>query len=266
MSATSSDAPSGPNGLIETALAGDTSVAGGPLDFSGSSLFFPENPIVSARCASEPIGSPEAAAKEAAALADALCAKISTVSFGDRVFLAPSERDAWRCAIEMVRRYHGIVGRPKRRRFIVCVGASDETESPPLGIEGDDEIIILRTDDHAALQAEIDARTAGILIAPVRTRAGLEVVPGRVARATARDRRRIWAHTRFRRNLLWLRPIRHAVGARMDRGDPGSDDRDLCARRNAAADRARRYPTRGARGYRAPAARRSGRASWLGTF
>ncbi len=178
MSATSSDLPSKPNGLTETALAGDTSVADGPLNFSGSSLFCPESSIASAPCASEPIGSPEAAAKEAAALADALCAKISTVSFGDRVFLAPSERDAWRCAIEMVRRYHGIVGRPKRRRFIVCVGASDETESPPLGIEGDDEIIILRTDDHAALQAEIDARTAGILIAPVRTRAGLEVVPG----------------------------------------------------------------------------------------
>ncbi len=78
----------------------------------------------------------------------------------------------------MVRRYHGIVGRPKRRRFIVCVGASDGTGSPPLGLESDDEIIILRTDDHAALQAEIDVRTAGILIAPVRTRAGFEVVPG----------------------------------------------------------------------------------------
>ena len=176
MSATFSDSPSEPNGPIKPAVTGDP-FAVGPLDFSGSSLFFPENSIGSAPCTNEPIGSPQSAA-EAAALSDALCAKISPVSFGDRVFLLPSEADAWRSAVEMVRRYHGIVGRPKRRRFIVCVGASDGTESPPPGLEGDDEIIILRTDDHAALQAEIDVRTAGILIAPVRTRAGFEVVPG----------------------------------------------------------------------------------------
>jgi acetylornithine/N-succinyldiaminopimelate aminotransferase len=94
--------------------------------------------------------------------------------------LLPTEADAWRSAVEMVRRYHRIVGRPKRRRFIVCVGPADGTESLPPGLEGDDEIVILRTDDHAALQAEVDVSTAGILIAPVRTRAGFEVVPGGV--------------------------------------------------------------------------------------
>ena len=175
MSAASSDSPSKPGGPNEPAAVDDTSVMSGPLDFSGASLFFPENSIESALRTNEPIYS-----LESAALSDALCVKISSVSFGDRVFLLPSEADAWRSAVEMVRRYHGIVGRPKRRRFIVCVGGSDETAGPPFDLEGEDEIIILRTDDHAALQAEIDIRTAGILIAPVRTRTGFEVVSGSV--------------------------------------------------------------------------------------
>ncbi|MDP3067310.1 MAG: aminotransferase class III-fold pyridoxal phosphate-dependent enzyme [Methylocystis sp.] len=179
MSATFSDSTSAPNAPITPAVAADTCVAGAPLDFSGASLFFPENFAESTLGADAPIGSPQSAA-EAAALSDALCAKISPVSFGDRVLLLPSECDAWRSAVEMVRRYHRLVGRPKRRRFIVCVGPSDGTASLPPGLEGDDEIIILRTDDHAALQAEVDVTTAGILIAPVRTQAGFEVVSGSV--------------------------------------------------------------------------------------
>jgi acetylornithine/N-succinyldiaminopimelate aminotransferase len=147
--------------------------ANGLLDFSGSSLFFPDFSIGSA-----PQSDEAGRAPDSAALSNALCAKISPVSFGDHVFLLPSEADAWRSAVEMVRRYHRIVGRPKRRRFIVCVGRSDGAGRPPAGLEGDDEIIILRTDDHGALQAEIDVRTAGILIAPVRTRGGFEVVSG----------------------------------------------------------------------------------------
>ncbi|KAF0133107.1 MAG: acetylornithine and succinylornithine aminotransferase [Methylocystaceae bacterium] len=179
MSATFSDSTSAPNEPITPAVVGDTCVVGAPLDFSGASLFFPENFAGSTLRADAPIGSPQSAA-EAAALSDALCAKISPVSFGDRVLLLPSECDAWRSAVEMVRRYHGVVGRPKRRRFIVCVGPADATESPPPGLEGDDEIVILRTDDHAALQAEVDVRTAGILIPPVRTQASFEIVSGSV--------------------------------------------------------------------------------------
>jgi acetylornithine/N-succinyldiaminopimelate aminotransferase len=147
--------------------------ASGLLDFSGSSLFFPDISTGLAPRTDEPGRSPDSAA-----LSETLCAKISPVSFGDHVFLLPSEADAWRSAVEMVRRYHRIVGRPKRRRFIVCVGTSDGAGRPPPGLEADDEIIILQTDDHRALQAEIDVRTAGILIAPVRTSAGFEIVSG----------------------------------------------------------------------------------------
>ncbi|HEY8125764.1 MAG TPA: aminotransferase class III-fold pyridoxal phosphate-dependent enzyme [Methylocystis sp.] len=176
MSAHSSNSPSE---SIVHAVADDASVAAAPLDFSGALLFFSENSTGSAPRTIDPIGSPPSAA-EAAALSDALCAKIAPLSFGDRVLLLSAEADAWRSAVEMVRRYHRIVGRPKRRRFIVCVGPADGTANLPPGLEGDDEITILRTDDLAAVQAEVDASTAGILIAPVRTRAGFEVVPGSV--------------------------------------------------------------------------------------
>ncbi|MGD9544903.1 MAG: aminotransferase class III-fold pyridoxal phosphate-dependent enzyme [Methylocystis sp.] len=173
----SSDASNEPDGPVDASATADASVAGGLLDFSGSFLLSPAKATESAPQANAQDGAPQSAPAPAA-LAEALCARIAPVSFGDRVFLLHSEGDAWRFAVETVRRYHKIVGRPKRRRFIVCVGASDGSGSPPLGLEGDDEIVVLQSDDHAALQAEIDARAAGILIAPVRTRAGFEIVSG----------------------------------------------------------------------------------------
>jgi acetylornithine/N-succinyldiaminopimelate aminotransferase len=47
----------------------------------------------------------------------------------------------------------------------------------PPGLEGDGDIILLQTDDPGALATAIDDKTAGILIAPVRTKIGFEVVP-----------------------------------------------------------------------------------------
>ncbi|WP_255609022.1 aminotransferase class III-fold pyridoxal phosphate-dependent enzyme [Methylosinus sp. Sm6] len=117
------------------------------------------------------------AAQEAAELSDALCAKIAPVSFGDRVFLFDSEAEAWRYAVETMRRRHRIVGRPKRRRLIVCAGISHGAGGLPPGLEGDGDVISLQSDDPGALAAEIDKTTAGILIAPVRTKAGFEIVP-----------------------------------------------------------------------------------------
>ncbi len=177
MSGPSSDSANEPYEPIEGAIAGDLAGVRAPLDFSGSMLGFPENPSRPAPGTEESVSSP-VSALEAAAFSDALSAKILPMSFGDRVFLLPSEAEAWRFAIDMARRYHGIVGRPKRRRLIICLEAADEAGGRPPGLEGDDEIVVLRTDDHAALLAEINVKTAGILIAPVRTRAGLEVVSG----------------------------------------------------------------------------------------
>ncbi|BBU63880.1 acetylornithine aminotransferase (plasmid) [Methylosinus sp. C49] len=161
MSGASSDSANEPSDPID--LAGDGAMAT-PLDFSGAS---PENFSGFAALSDEH--------EEAASLSDALCAKITPLSFGDRVFLFPSEAEAWRYAVETMRRHHRIVGRPKRRRLIVCAGACGG--SPP-GLETDGDVVLLQTDDPGALAAAVDNRTAAILIAPARTKAGFEIVPG----------------------------------------------------------------------------------------
>ncbi len=177
MSGASSDSANEPNDQIEPFIASDGSAVASLLDFSGSLLGFPENSAESAQVIDEPFRAPELAL-EAADLSEALCAKIAPVSFGDRVFLLHSEAEAWRYAVETMRRHHRIVGRPKRRRLIVCAGVSDGAGGLPHGLEDDGEVILLQTDDPGALVTEIDNKTAGILIAPVRTKTSFEVVPG----------------------------------------------------------------------------------------
>ncbi|QGM47074.1 aminotransferase class III-fold pyridoxal phosphate-dependent enzyme [Methylocystis heyeri] len=176
MSGASSDSANEHSDRIETVVASDGSVVRGPLDFSGSSLGFPEKSAGSAQLGDEPFRAPELAL-DTAGLSDALCAKIASVSFGHRAFLFDSEAEAWRCAVETMRRHHRIGGRPKRRRLIVCAGVSDGPGGLPPGLEGDDEITLLQTDHPGRLATEIDNRAAGILIAPVRTKAGFEIVP-----------------------------------------------------------------------------------------
>jgi acetylornithine/N-succinyldiaminopimelate aminotransferase len=171
MSGASSDLADEPNDQIEPVDADDGTAAASPLDFSGSLLGVPES------CAQSSPPMQSDAARESTDLAEALCARIAPVSFGDRVFLFHSEAEAWRHAVETMRRHHRIVGRPKRRRLILCAGASDGARGLPPGLEDDGEVILLRSDDPGALAAEVDNRTAGILIAPVRTKAGFEIVP-----------------------------------------------------------------------------------------
>lgn len=177
LSGVSSKPADEPNDPDVPAIRSEPAPERAPLDFSGASLGFQENLTRAAPCIDDPLRSPERAL-EPSELSDSLCAKISTVSFGDRVFLHASEADAWRFAINMIRRYHCIVGRPRRRRVIVCVGVQEGTGGRPPGLEGDDGIVLLRTDEYGALLAEVDERTAGILIAPVRMRAGFELIPG----------------------------------------------------------------------------------------
>jgi acetylornithine/N-succinyldiaminopimelate aminotransferase len=177
MSGLSSKPSNEPYNPREPTLIAGLSAVAAPLDFSGFFVAAPENGAGSASHTDGPAPS-SALAAEAATDAHALCAKLPPVSFGDRALLLPSEADAWRCAVETIRRYHRIVGRPKRRRLIMCMGALDEAGGAPPGLDGDDDITFLRTDNLGALRAEINAKTAGFLIAPVRTREGLEVVPG----------------------------------------------------------------------------------------
>lgn len=170
-----SNEPADPFGPV---LCDGASDGYGLLDFSGAFEKVREN---SAEGTAFQTGDPAllpAFAQEESAGSNSLVAKLLPVSFGDRAFLLPSETEAWRVAVETIRRYQRIVGRPKRRRLIVCAGASADTDSAPPGLKGGDDIRILRTDDLGALQAEINPKTAGILVAPVRTQNSLEVLAG----------------------------------------------------------------------------------------
>ncbi|SFK51398.1 aminotransferase class III-fold pyridoxal phosphate-dependent enzyme [Methylocapsa palsarum] len=118
--------------------------------------------------------------QEAPGSAGGLIEKLIALSFGDRAFLLPSEAVAWRTAIDAIRRSHQAAGRPKRRRLIVCAGASAASGPAPAGLEGDDEVTLLQTDDLGALSGAIKPNTAGVLIAPVRTGNGLDVLDGRL--------------------------------------------------------------------------------------
>lgn len=186
MSGASSDSANEPSDQIAPVIAGDEPAVARLLDFSGSLLGVPETSAEASsrapdlaleRIPLERDHPSDRSETTTADLSDALCAQIAPLSFGDSVFLLPSEAEAWRYAVETIRRYHRIVGRPKRRRLIVCAGASDGAGGLPPGLEGDGDVILLQTDDPGALAAAIDTTAAGILIAPVRTKTGVEVVP-----------------------------------------------------------------------------------------
>lgn len=177
MSDPSSDSVNEPKD--EAAPVADGGAVAGPIDFSGSSLGLEKHFAASAQDMVA-LSCERGDEPTAADLSEPLAAKIASISFGDRVFFLPSEEEAWRYAIETIRRYHRLVGRPKRRRLVVCAGASGGARGLPPGLEGDGEVVLLQTDDPIALTTEIDNRTAAILITPVRTKSGFEVVPGRL--------------------------------------------------------------------------------------
>jgi len=143
------------------------------MDFAGSSLGSIED-----RDGTAPGKEALSAPSDNFRLHEELCAKFAAASFGDRAFFLPAEAEAWRCAVETIRLYHRIAGRPRRRRLLVCVGQAEAGAGPPPGLEGDEEVALLRTDAPGAVLTEIDNRTAGIVIAPVLTQRGFHVLPG----------------------------------------------------------------------------------------
>lgn len=102
----------------------------------------------------------------------ALIEKLLPVSFADRGFLLPDAGAAGRFTLETMRAFQKAQGRPKRAHLIYCAGPA-KAPLPP-GLAGEDGLDILTTDDPGAVLAAITPRTAGILIAPVRTAPTLE--------------------------------------------------------------------------------------------
>lgn len=156
--------------LVEPAVGAGVRDAQRPLDFSGAFVSLP---------------APEAGQ---AATPEALAEKLLPLCFGERAFFVPSEAWAWTAAAQTVRRFHQISGRPRRRRLLFCAGLSGGPANAvlPPGLATDDDVAILRTDDPGAVLAAIDAKTAALVIAPLRPRNGLEAVDGALL-ATLRE-------------------------------------------------------------------------------
>jgi acetylornithine/N-succinyldiaminopimelate aminotransferase len=152
------------------------------LDFSGGFArgFDQAPPSGGAQAAGTPDDAPLATGidRDTPGGVGSLIEKLVALSFGDRAFLLPSAPVARRVALDMIRRSHKAAGRPKRRRLIICAVASAHPESAPAGLNGDNEVTIVRTDDLGALSGAIKPDTAGFLIAPVRTENGLDVLAG----------------------------------------------------------------------------------------
>ncbi|MFH3478617.1 aminotransferase class III-fold pyridoxal phosphate-dependent enzyme [Xanthobacter variabilis] len=96
-----------------------------------------------------------------------LIEKLLPVSFADQGFLLPDGASAGRFALQTIRAFQKVAGRPKRTHLIYCAGP--QNTPLPDGLAGEDGIEILTTDDPGAVLAAITPRTAGILVAPVRT-------------------------------------------------------------------------------------------------
>ncbi|MFG1392752.1 aminotransferase class III-fold pyridoxal phosphate-dependent enzyme [Xanthobacter agilis] len=116
--------------------------------------------------------------------ADALVQKLLPVSFADRGFLLPDARSAGRFVLQTIRGAQQAMGRAKRKRLIYCAGP--ESAPLPEGFAGDDALDVLATDDPGTILAAITPKTAGILIAPLRTAPTMEI-PSRGLLAVLRE-------------------------------------------------------------------------------
>jgi acetylornithine/N-succinyldiaminopimelate aminotransferase len=179
-----SPSPPEPADPLNPLSSEDASKRGQLLDFSGGfGCGFEQAPArgeTQSACRPDDAARPTGFDQEAPRGAESLIEKLVDLSFGDRAFLLPSAPAARRIALDMIRGSHRAAGRPKRRRLIICAGASAHPESAPAGLDGDNEVMILRTDDLSALSGAIKPDTAGFLIAPVRTENGLDVLAGSV--------------------------------------------------------------------------------------
>ena len=198
-----------PDDQIEPVIAGDGSAVTSPLDFSGSLLGFPEHRAEStaARWAEPPPAARDGRPRRGALRQDrarflwrprlpvSVRGRGLALRRRDDAASPSARRPTEAAAAHRLRRRFGWGGRlaagPGRRWR---GRAAPNRRSGRIG--------------HGNRQS--DRRNS---VAPVRTKAGFEVVPRGLLRATARDGGRIWTRPRFRREPLWPRSLGHAVGA-----------------------------------------------------
>lgn len=126
----------------------------------------------------------EEAAPASAPTPESVVEMLLPLSFADRGFLLKDAAATGRFALETMRGAQAAMGRAKRRRVIYCAGPGGAPL--PAGFAGDDGVDIINSDDPGAILGAITPKTAGILIAPIRTAPTLEI-PARGLLAVLRE-------------------------------------------------------------------------------
>ncbi len=119
---------------------------------------------------------------------EAVAARLTEVTFADRVFFCNSGAEACEGAIKLARRYHFVSGHPERQRIVTFSGAFHGRTLATLAAGGNEKYLegfgpaadgfdCVAFGDHAALEAVISPLTAAIMIEPIQGEGGVRAVP-----------------------------------------------------------------------------------------
>lgn len=118
----------------------------------------------------------------------ALADKLVDNSFADTVFFTNSGTESCELAVKMARKYHYEKGAPEKVEIITFEGSFHGRSSAGIAAAGSEKMTKgfgpllpgfkhLPWDDHEAVAAAIDEKTAAILIEPVQGEGGIRVLP-----------------------------------------------------------------------------------------
>lgn len=117
-----------------------------------------------------------------------LAARLTELTFANRVFFTNSGAEALECAIKTARKFHAAHGHPEKFRLITFEGAFHGRTLATIAAGGQQKYIEgfgpkvdgfdqVPFGDHAALKAAIGPETAGILIEPIQGEGGVRPIP-----------------------------------------------------------------------------------------
>jgi acetylornithine/N-succinyldiaminopimelate aminotransferase len=124
---------------------------------------------------------------------EALAAKLTALSFADKVFFGNSGAEAVECAIKTARRYHFVGGHPERTAIITFAGAFHGRTLATLAAAGNPKyqegfgpapqgFVQLPLGDLKAVEAAIGPETAAIMIEPIQGEGGIRPVAAQFLR------------------------------------------------------------------------------------
>ena len=119
---------------------------------------------------------------------ETVAARLTELTFADKVFFCNSGAEACEGAIKVARRYHYVTGNPQRTRIITFKGAFHGRTLATIAAAGNEKYLegfgepapgfdVLPFGDHEALEKAIGPETAAIMIEPVQGEGGIRPVP-----------------------------------------------------------------------------------------